>query len=70
MASHWEGALLPRELAAAVLPLTSPWVKPRGRGGGGLSTALASRLRVAEGSLEGPAGRGEAVPPVSLSKIK
>lgn len=65
-----EGALHPVNLQAAVLPLTSPRVKPRGRGGVGLRTAVASRLRVAEGRLQGPAGRGEAFPTVSLSKNK
>lgn len=70
MASGWKGARLPVNLHAAVLPLTSPWVKPGGKGGARLCTAPASRLRVAEGSPEGPSGRGEVFPPVSLSKIK
>lgn len=70
MASSGEGALLPVNLRAVVLPLTIPWVKPRDEGGARLCTALAFRLRVAEGRLEGPAGQGEAGPPVCLSKNK
>lgn len=62
MASSWEGARFSVNLHAAVLPLTSPWVKPGGKGGARLCTAPASRLRVAEGSPEGPAGRGEVFP--------
>lgn len=70
MASSWEGAFLPVNLLASVLPLMSPWVKRGAKMKRDSPPLSASRLRVAEGSPQGPVGREEAFPPVSLSKNK
>lgn len=66
-----EGTHLLQKLMAAVLPLMSPRIKPRSKGGACDSSCpqpLTSRFR--RRGPSGPAGRGEAFPPVSLSKNK
>lgn len=66
-----EGTHLLQKLIAAVLPLMSPRIKPRSKGGACDSSCpqpLTSRFR--RRGPNGPAGRGEAFPPVSLSKNK
>lgn len=66
----WGGCTPSRELVAAVLPLTSPWVKPRGRGGLGPPHHPGLPPEGCGGEPGGPGWAERGVPPCLSVKNK